>query len=97
MRVSRELLGCGMFWMFKKVNIGRKIISGVINCIILMLRFFSLLLIFNVLFCLVFGKKKLMLFILDVKFVFVKLYNRVMSINILKGVVGFCMVNFSQV
>lgn len=87
-----ELLVCGMLLMLRKVNIGIKMISGVISCIIFIFKFFNSLLILRAFFCLVFGKKKLILFMFEVKFVFVKLYSKVIMINILKGVFGFCTV-----
>ncbi len=95
-RASREPSGCGTPWTPKKVNIGRKITSGASNCITLTPRFPSPPLIPNALPCLAFGKKKLMLPILDAKFAPAKPHNRAMSINTPKGVAGFCTANPSQ-
>lgn len=82
-RYSLVLFGCLMFWLLNIVKIDSDIISGVINCMMLMFMFFRLLFRFSALFCFCFGKKKLMFVILDVKFVLVKLYSREMMMKML--------------
>lgn len=77
------------------VKIEIEIISGVISCIMLMFILLSLLLMLSVLFCFVFGKKKLMLVILEVKLVLVKLYSREIIMKMLNGVEVFWIVKFS--
>ncbi|MNR08942.1 hypothetical protein D3C85_1251210 [compost metagenome] len=87
---STEPSSCGTPWTPRNANIGRKITAGATICITLTPRLPSPPLIPSALPCLAFGKKKLMLPMLDAKFAPANPHSRAMVINTQYGVALFC-------
>ena len=84
-----EPSSCGTPCTPRKVNIGRKMTSGATSCITLTPRLPSPPLMPSALPCLDFGKKKLMLPMLDAKLAPANPQSRAMMIKIQYGVAGF--------
>lgn len=85
-----EPSACGTPLTPRKANTGTKMTSGATSCITLTPKFPNPPLIPRALPCLAFGKKKLILPMLEAKFAPAKPHSKAITINIPKGVFGFC-------